>query len=181
MDYSTCMRGWLIIVAIVGSGTATGQDISDLDQHFNAPGRDFAPWMFVPRDNIKELSTEQHPGLVTIYEAGAGKDLKGILKDPIKIGEYRLPWEFQTSLVQSFNLTAGVGVKTQVNSAIGLNVALTFSDPSTWPADRTRRPPETHELQLLVVHYHVRQARQELGHVDTGRGERSQGPAAPPV
>ena len=83
---------------------------------------------------------------------GSGKDIKGILKQPIRIGDYRLPWEFQTSLVQSFNLTAGVGAKTQVNSAIGLNVAVTFSDPSTWPSDRTKRPPQTHEFQLLVVH-----------------------------
>ena len=81
-----------------------------------------------------------------------GTDIKGILKQPIKIGDYRLPWEFQTSLVQSFNLTAGVGAKTQVNAAIGLNVAVTFSDPSTWPRDRTKRPPKTHEFQLLVVH-----------------------------
>ena len=108
--------------------------------------------MFVPKGNIKEFSTDEHPGLATIYEAGRGQDIKGILKEPIRIGDYRLPWEFQTSLVQSFNLTAGVGAKTQVNAAIGLNVAVTFSDPSTWPADRTKRPPKTHEFQLLVVH-----------------------------
>ena len=54
--------------------------------------------------------------------------------------------------MQSFNLTAGVGAKTQVNAAIGLNVAVTFSDPSTWPSDRTKRPPQTREFQLLVVH-----------------------------
>src|SRR5262245_41423628 len=152
MHYRNRIRGWLVIAAIASSGTTAGQDISDFDQHFNAPGKDIAPWMFVPQDNIKEFSTQEHPGLATIYEAGKGKDIKGILKDPIKIGQYRLPWEFQTSLVQSFNLTAGVGVKTQVNSAIGLNVAVTFSDPATWPADRTQRPRQTHEFQLLVVH-----------------------------
>ena len=90
----------------------------------------------MPAENIKEFSTEEHPGLATIYEAGKGVDIKGILKQPIKIGDYRLPWEFQTSLVQSFNLLAGVGAKTQINAAIGLNVAVTFSDPSTWPLDR---------------------------------------------
>ena len=127
-------------------------DISALDQHFNQPGKDISPWIFVPGENIKEFSTEEHPGLATIYEAGRGSDIKGILKQPIKIGDYRLPWEFQTSLVQSFNLMAGVGAKTQVNAAIGLNVAVTFSDPSTWPADRTKRPPRTREFQLLVVH-----------------------------
>ena len=100
------------------------------------------PLDFRPGENIKEFSTEEHPGLATIYEAGRGRDIKGILKDPIRIGDYRLPWEFQTSLVQSFNLTAGVGAKTQVNSAIGLNVAVTFSDPSEWPAERTAAPAE---------------------------------------
>ena len=131
--------------------TAPGE-ISALDQHFNQPGQDIAPWMFVPAGNIKQFSTTEHPGLATIYEAGAGQDIKGLLRQPIPIGSYRLPWEFQTSLVQSFNLTAGVGAKTQVNAAIGLNVAVTFSDPATWPSDRTKRPPLTHEFQLLVVH-----------------------------
>jgi hypothetical protein len=136
-------------VAAAAGATA---DIAALDQHFNGPGNDIGPWMFVPHENIQEFSCDEHPGLATIYEAGRGKDVKGILKQPIRIGDYRLPWEFQTSLVQSFNLTAGVGAKSQVNAAIGLNLAVTFSDPSEWPADRTKRPPKTHEFQLLVVH-----------------------------
>jgi hypothetical protein len=131
---------------------AATPDITSLDQHFNQPGADISPWMFVPEKNIKDFSTTEHPGLATIYEAGAGQDIKSVLKQPIRIGEYRLPWEFQTSLVQSFNLTAGVGAKTQVNAAIGLNVAVTFSDPATWSSDRTKRPPNTREFQLLVVH-----------------------------
>ena len=107
----TCAcRGLLAFAAVfagLGSSTApaAGQDISAFDQHFNEPGKDIAPWMFVPRENIKQFSTAEHPGLATIFEAGAGADIKGILKDPIKIGDYQLPWEFQTSLVQSFNLT----------------------------------------------------------------------------
>jgi hypothetical protein len=131
---------------------AAPPDITALDQHFNEPGADISPWVFVPEKNIKDFSTTEHPGLATIYEAGAGQDIKGVLKQPIRVGDYRLPWEFQTSLVQSFNLTAGVGAKTQVNAAIGLNVAVTFSDPATWPSDRTKRPPKTREFQLLVVH-----------------------------
>ena len=83
-------------------------DIAALDQHFSRPGNSIAPWMFVPAGNIKEFSTEEHPGLATIYEAGRGHDIKGLLEHPIRIGDYRLPWEFQTSLMQSFNLTAGV-------------------------------------------------------------------------
>jgi hypothetical protein len=158
MDKTKCNGGIVLLgIALVLGGIACGEeavagDISALDQHFNRPGRPIAPWRFVPAANIKEFSTEEHPGLATIYEAGRGQDIKGVLERPIGIGDYRLPWEFQTALVQSFNLTAGVGAKTQVNSAIGLNVAVTFSDPSEWPADRTKRPPRTREFQLLVVH-----------------------------
>ncbi len=131
---------------------SSANGIDRLNQHFNEPGGDISPWRFVPKENIKELSTEYHPGLATIYEAGNGSDVKALLDKPIGINEFRLPWEFQTSLVQSFNATAGVGVKTQVNTAVGLNLAVTFSDPSQWPKDRMQRPPQTHEFQLLVVH-----------------------------
>ncbi len=126
--------------------------IGRFNQHFNNSRRDVSPWQFVPKQNIKEFSTARHPGLATIFEAGAGTDVKGLLKEPINISDFRLPWEFQTSLVQSFNATAGVGVKTQVNTAVGMNVAVTFSEPSKWPEDRLTRPPETREFQLLVVH-----------------------------
>ena len=150
------LRVFLLIIVLAQLGlrrsTAAEREISGFDQHFNRPGANVNPWVFVPQENIKEFSTEEHPGLATIYEAGRGQDIKGILKDPIRIGAYRLPWEFQTSFVQSFNLTAGVGAKTQVNSAIGLNVVVTTSDPADWPADRNKRPPKSHEFQLLVVH-----------------------------
>lgn len=126
--------------------------IRKLTQHFNEPDGDVTPWEFVPAENVKDFSTSRHPGLATIYEAGRGEDIKGLLKEPIRIGEYALPWEFQTSFVQSFNAQAGVGAKTQVNYAVGLNLAVTFSDPATWPSDRRQRPPDTHDVQLLVVH-----------------------------
>ena len=126
--------------------------ISQFDQHFNGADDNIAPWQFAPQENIKELSTRRHPGLITLFEAGQGSDVKGLLPEPIGIADFRLPWEFQTSLVQSFNATAGVGVKTQVNTAIGMNLAVTFADPNTWPEDRHQRPPDTREFQLLVVH-----------------------------
>lgn len=152
--HRTSALTFLVILGILAviRNTRGEDDISKLDQHFNQPGGSIAPWTFIPQENIREFSTEEHPGLAMLYENGKGQDVKGILDRPIAIGDYRLPWEFQTSLVQSFNLTAGVGVKTQVNSAIGLNVAVTFSDPSTWPKDRTKRPENTHEFQLLSVH-----------------------------
>src|SRR5262245_1985160 len=51
------------------------KDIRLLNQHFNEPGADTTPWMFVPKENIKELSTSEHPGLVTLWEAGQGRDI----------------------------------------------------------------------------------------------------------
>lgn len=150
------VRGVAVAILWHGASGAVGQpvakDIRELSQHFNEPGKGIAPWVFVPSENLKEFSTEEHPGLATIYEAGKGRDIKGHLSAPIRTTDYPLPWEFQTSMVQGFNSLAGVGAKTQINYAIGLNVAVTFSDPSTWPKDRTARPPDTREFQLLVVH-----------------------------
>src|SRR5437899_13107346 len=78
-----------------GGRESPQQDIRKLNQHFNKPGNDLSPWMFVPQENIKELSTEEHPGLVTLWEAGKGDDIKGLLTDPIRIDDYPLPWQFQ--------------------------------------------------------------------------------------
>ena len=153
--------GCFLLGTIVLTHPAIGKNICDLSQHFNEPGVDISPWIFVPKENIKEASTAEHPGLFTIYPAGEGKDIKGILKQPIRIDEYRLPWEFQLGLAQNFDAMCGVGSKNQSNYALGLNLAVTFSDPSTWPDDRTERPAETHDLQLLVVH---------LGHNSGGVG-----------
>src|SRR5262249_54184764 len=131
------------------------KDIRLLSQHFNEPGADIAPWMFVPRENIKELSTSEHPGLVTLWEAGKGRDIKGILKDPIRIDDYPLPWQFQLGMIPSFNAQVWSGGKPQANYALGLNVAFPFPAPSPCPKARTRRPPDTHDFQLLVVHLGV--------------------------
>ena len=47
---------------------------------------------------------------------------------------------------------ARLGPRRRSIYAIGLNLAVTFSDPSTWPKDRLKRPPQTREFQLLNVH-----------------------------
>jgi hypothetical protein len=52
-------------------------DIRTLSQHFIAE-QNHAPWRFVPESNIRELSLSEHRGLVTIHEAGTGKDIKGL-------------------------------------------------------------------------------------------------------
>src|SRR5438045_976544 len=91
---------WIILLVVSpGSGQQPGasrntKDIRNLSQHFTNP-ENISPWMFVPQgDNIKSLSTTDHPGLVTIRHGDKGKDIKGILKNPIKIDEYSIPWEF---------------------------------------------------------------------------------------
>jgi hypothetical protein len=134
-------------------GSMQSKDIRKLSQHFTDP-KDISPWMFVPQDNIETMDTTEHPGLMTIWEAGKGEDIKGILKEPIKIDDYPLPWEFQTQFAQNEQLfkAATTDKNRQLNYAIGLNLAVTFSDPSTWPKDRTQMPPDTHSVQLLVVH-----------------------------
>jgi hypothetical protein len=62
-----------------------------------------------------------------------------------------LLWEFRLGLVQNSLASKGLSEK-QIHYAIGLNSALTFSDPSTWPKDRSRLTPQTHAAQVFVVH-----------------------------
>jgi hypothetical protein len=128
------------LIMILSIGRCHASNIKEFSQHFNVPNGDISPWVFVPQDNIKEMSTSEHPGLLTIWLGGRGKDIKGITREPIKIGDYRLPWEFKMSLLQNYAAMLGFGAKDQMNYAIGLNVALTFSDPNTWPNDRSQRP-----------------------------------------
>lgn len=125
-------------------------DIRKLSQHFIDPGGDISPWMVVPKENVKSYSTDEHTGMLTIWPGEQGKDIKGILQDPIKIDDYPLPWQFHLGFVQ--NMSVIKGGEGQNNTAFGLNLAVTFSDPSTWPEDRTQMPPETHSLQVFVVH-----------------------------
>src|SRR5262245_23314777 len=61
------------------------KDIRDLSNHFNTPGADISPWIFVPESNVKEISTTESPGLLSVWQAGKGQEVKGILKDPIKL------------------------------------------------------------------------------------------------
>src|SRR5438874_11297914 len=124
-----------------------GKDIRKLSQDFNSPSNDISPWIVDPGSNIESLSTSEHRGLLTIHEAGRGQDVKGVLKDPIRIDEYPLPWEFQLGLLQPDSKAGDA----QTNYSIGVNLAVTFSDPSSWPTDRTAVPPDTSFLQLFVV------------------------------
>jgi len=134
-----------------GNPGSNTNDIRRLSQHFIEPSGDLSPWMFLPKENIKDLSTSEHPGMLTIWPGERGQDIKGILKDPIRISDYPLPWEFHLGMVQNFIAWKGLSEK-QINYAMGLNLAVTFSDPSTWPMDRSQSPPDTHSMQLLVVH-----------------------------
>ena len=126
-------------------------DIRELTQHFDDPGAGLGQWIFVPESNVEQVNTTLHPGLAMIFEAGRGQDVKGVLNQPIPINHYALPWEFQLNVQQAFNVLTGRSTG-QLNTAIGLNVALTFSDPSIWPEDRAQQPPNTHSFQLFNVH-----------------------------
>lgn len=126
--------------------------IGQLSEHFSAPWDGSSPWVFVPDGAVKEFSTTEHPGLAVVWDSGAGLDIKGITRRAIGIADYKLPWEFQLGLMQNFSAETGFTIRTQANYAIGLNLALTFSDPATWPADRARQPPDTRSLQLLACH-----------------------------
>src|SRR5690242_6104019 len=68
--------------------------VASLSQHFIDPSGSISPWMFIPQENIKSISTTEHLGFVTIREAGHGKGIKGVLKDPITLSKYRMPWAF---------------------------------------------------------------------------------------
>jgi hypothetical protein len=126
---------------------ANANDIRKLSQDFTQTSGDIDPWIFYPQSNIQSLSTSDHRGLLTIRDAGKGQDIKGVLKDPIPMGQYPLPWEFQLGFLQPESKAGDA----QTNYAIGLNLAVTFSDPSTWPKDRTQVPTDTHSLQLFVA------------------------------
>jgi hypothetical protein len=126
------------------------KDIRDLTNHFIDPGADPSPWRFVPQENISSLSTKSNPGFVKITENGKREDIKGILDHPIAMDDYELPWEFQLGFFQDWS--AQVMTDDQYNYAFGLNLVVTFSDPSTWPEDRSTPPPDAKSVQLFVVH-----------------------------
>jgi len=141
--FSVCCTALCITLI---SAYGLGEDIRKHSHHFNLPGGDISPWVFVPADNVKEVSTTHSPGLVTVWEAGKGEDIKGILEEPIRLDEYDGPWEFQLAFSQNFSALAGL-----TTQAIGINVVVTFSDPSTWPSDRTELPADARSVQLFVV------------------------------
>jgi hypothetical protein len=56
------------------------------------------------------------------------------------------------SLTQHFNQPGG-GIEPWMYVPKGNIAAISTEEhPSIWPADRTQRPPDTHDFQLLVVH-----------------------------
>jgi len=122
-------------------------DIRNLSHHFLQPTDDISPWMFYPQSNIAKLSTKDHRGLLSIADAGKGEDIKGTLKDPIRIDSYNLPWEFRMALLQPEPKSADA----QNNYAFGVNLVVTFSDPSEWPSNRTQIPLNSRSMQLFVV------------------------------
>ncbi len=130
--------------------TEPSEPLSTLSQYYDEPDGDISPWMFVPENNIRKLSTHHRPGLIAVWEDGKGRDIKGILEDPVRIEDYAMPWEFHLGLTQNLDAMMGIEAATQANYAIGLNVAVTFSDPSTWPTDRV---PSASSTVIFEEHF----------------------------
>jgi len=159
-----------VIIILIGASfaaSATG-DIRDLSEHFSemSDGR-FDDWIFIPDRQVRRVTTHEHPGLASIHTKGTGLDVRVITRKPIRIDDFRVPWQFQCSFMQNFDALTG-RTPTQVNYAIGLNLAVTFSNPSDWPKNRETWPPDTHSVQLLVVHLgNYGEAGQGLPQLDT--------------
>jgi hypothetical protein len=130
------------------SGEGAARDIRKLTQHFTGESEDISPWMFTPKENVKSVSTSEHPGFVTIWHGDKGQDIKGLLAHPIRIDDFPIPWEFHLG----FGQLQSSEQPRQSCYGMGLNLAFTFSDPSTWPSDGNQLPPDTHTFQLFVVH-----------------------------
>ena len=139
----------MMIQMIIATYAASAEmkDIRSHDEHFLGTDEDMKQWTFFPQDNIDLFTTTEHPGLLMLRDAGKGTDIKGVPKDPIRLDEYPMPWEFKMGLLQP-EPKAG---DAQTNYAFGINVLVTFSEPSSWPDDRTVAPPDSRSLQLLVV------------------------------
>ncbi len=139
----------IALALAIDSGAQPGpsKDIRQFSTHFDTPGS-LDPYQFQASPEAF-ISTAEHPGLLTIYHSGKDEEIKGILNEPIPLSDYPTPWGCEMDVMHSFwSKTSTV----QVNLAIGINVELTFSDPSTWPADRTQKPPDTHAFQVYFVH-----------------------------
>ena len=161
----TVLACFALQVEILPAELDPARDIRTLSNHFR-PGEGLGPWQFhtstgrllAPEQHERDLtdhfiSTKIHPGLVTIRHSGADEQIKGTVGRPIGIADFHIPWEFELEVLRDFWTTA---TPNQSNYAYGLNVALTFSDPSTWPKDMTEQPPDTHWFQLLIVHLGTR-------------------------
>src|ERR1051326_5903616 len=116
------------------TGKGPARDIRKLTQHFISEREDTSPWIFTPRENVKSVSTSEHPGFVTIWHGDKGQDVKGLLAHPIRIDDFPVPWEFHLG----FGQLQSSEQPRQSCYGMGLNLALTFSDPSTWPSDRNQ-------------------------------------------
>jgi hypothetical protein len=129
------------------------KDISKFSCVRFQPGK-MGPWKFYPSKGY-HISTEQHPGLLTIRNiGGAEEDLKGTIGQPLPVSEYPPQWEFEVDVIRSQASKRGFMSTDDRGGcdAIGLNVALTFSEPSTWPDDYSKQPKKTYSFQLYSVH-----------------------------
>ena len=162
--FPTARRTWhestlLAAIALAGLHAWPGRltiaagDISALDQHFNQPGKDISPWMFVPAENIKEFSTEEHPGLATIYRGWPRQGHQGDLEAADQ--DRRLPAALGVSDLARAELQSDGGRRGQDTGQCGDRAQcrghLLRSVDLAQPTGRSARR-RTREFQLLVVH-----------------------------
>jgi hypothetical protein len=120
-----------VAAAEAEQSSADRKDIRKLTQHFIDPRGDTSPWVFYLQDNIRSISTSERPGFATIKVGSKGKDIKGILKDPISVDEYPIPWEFHLGFGQS---------QSSENSRVGSGMP--HEDPGCWHAGVQYFPEE---------------------------------------
>src|SRR5687767_9982720 len=95
------------------------QDVRQWSSHFR-PSEGLKDWQFytstgrllAPEQQKDDhfISTQEHPGLVTIRHSGADEQIKGTIGKPIRVTDTDYYWEFETEvLLHNFWNTVGQG------------------------------------------------------------------------
>lgn len=137
------------------------KDIGKLSAAAFKPGV-MGPWIFYPSDNY-QISTEQHPGLLTIRDLESNEDLKEMIGQPLPLSDYSPQWEFEVNLFRSQASKRGFMSPDDRDGcdAIGLNVAITFMDwyvldrednqVTSWLPGVANTPGEGHSAGSLIM------------------------------
>jgi hypothetical protein len=92
------------------------------------PGEGMGFWNFSPTGPGTVISTDEHPGLLTVLYGNPGAAIKGTVGQPISLFSYPPPWEFELDVMQSFWTVTRFD---QINVAAGIHVEVTYTDDTT--------------------------------------------------